>query len=163
LLRRGERPTAEPGIGGEHRASPAVDEDRPCEAFLDQHGIAAERIEDLLEAVGEPRGRRDPIHLMTQVFGGGTTSPETLERGGLHEVAPNAILDHRARHRLIERPRRPDLVRVVDAEDRLLRASSILERQLASVCERRGEQSERRKDTSGKKRSHGAISTVVSV
>ncbi len=69
-------------IGGEQAARLTLDPDRPDEALLDQHRIAVQGGDDLLQPVGEPCPTGNPIQLAGEGGGGDPGVPETLEGHG---------------------------------------------------------------------------------
>src|SRR5712691_4221706 len=125
----------------------ALGQNGPDVTFLKQEGVAAESGQKLLQAFGHARAAAHALELCTEHIRGYWRLPDGLERRRFLKVGPHLALQGRARHRLLERFRRPDLVRVVDALDRLLGPDAVLEGQIA--CNGPGgggEQSARRED-----------------
>jgi hypothetical protein len=81
---------------------------------------------------------RDTQRLGVQGLGRDRVMPETLQRGGAAQRQLDFALEDGARYGLLERQGRADLVRIINALDRLLRIDALLEREIARERGSRG-------------------------
>src|SRR5207247_762118 len=119
-------------VQGEEVPGEPINEKGAYQTLLDEELVVPSRRVKLAETVRHPRAARYAVQLAFEHPIGHRSFPVPFERDGLLEVGPDLPLDHSVRDDLIERPRRPNLVSVVDPLDSLVHPNALVEGEISS-------------------------------